>query len=492
MSTVPALRIRRLNEAPLQPHGRHVLYWMVANRRLSWNFALDRALEHARTLRLPLLILEPLRVAYPWSSPRHHAFAMAGMREHRARLEGTGVAYHPYVEPTAGAGKGLLEALAADAAVVVTDDAPLFFLPRMLRAAAGRLEVSLEAVDSNGLLPLSATPGPFTAAYHFRRFLQKTLGEHLLDLPVSDPLEELAIPSGKVPSSVETRWPVAPQALLEGDAEALSALPLAHDVPPTPIPGGEGAAQDRLRRFLERGLHRYGEERNHPDADAASGLSPYLHWGHLSVHQVFHAVARAEGWSPARLSPRTDGKRHGWWGMSPSAESFLDELVTWRELGFGYCHHQPSYDRYETLPEWARATLEDHAEDPRPWRYTLEDFDQARTHDPLWNAAQRELRTHGVIHNYLRMLWGKKILEWSAHPREALDIMVELNNRYALDGRDPNSYTGIFWVLGRFDRGWPERPIYGKVRSMSSDSTRRKVRVDAYLERWGPQSALEL
>jgi deoxyribodipyrimidine photo-lyase len=172
--------------------------------------------------------------------------------------------------------------------------------------------------------------------------------------------------------------------------------------------------------------------------------------------------------------------------MDTPAEAFLDELVTWRELGFGYCHHEPDYARWETLPGWARDTLETHADDPRPHLYDLGAFDEASTHDPLWNAAQRELRERGVIHNYLRMLWGKKILEWTAHPRDALDIMIELNNRYAVDGRDPNSYSGITWVLGRFDRGWPERPVFGKVRSMSSDATRRKVSVEAYLERWTP------
>jgi deoxyribodipyrimidine photo-lyase len=176
--------------------------------------------------------------------------------------------------------------------------------------------------------------------------------------------------------------------------------------------------------------------------------------------------------------------------MSPGAESFIDELVTWRELGYGFCTHHPDYERWESLPEWAIETMEEHASDPREHVYTLEEFDRAQTHDELWNAAQRQLVGEGIIHNYLRMLWGKKILEWTAHPRDALDVMVELNNRYAIDGRDPNSYTGIMWVLGRFDRGWPERAIYGKIRSMSSDSTRRKVTLKAYLERWGAQPRL--
>jgi deoxyribodipyrimidine photo-lyase len=160
-------------------------------------------------------------------------------------------------------------------------------------------------------------------------------------------------------------------------------------------------------------------------------------------------------------------------------------LVTWREIGFNMCVRNPdTYDRYESLPEWARQTLAEHASDPRPG-FTLDFLDGADTPDELWNAAQRQLRRDGVIQNYLRMLWGKKILEWSPTPRDALDAMIELNNRYALDGRDPNSWSGIFWVLGRYDRGWPERPVFGKVRSMTSASARRKLDLKGYLERYG-------
>ncbi|HSW30278.1 MAG TPA: deoxyribodipyrimidine photo-lyase [Longimicrobiales bacterium] len=492
MSLVPPARVRALNPAPVRAGGGYVLYWMTSSRRLEWNFALDRALEHARELRLPLVILEALRVAYPWASQRFHAFVLDGMREHRAQAEAAAVAYHPYIEPAEGAGKGLVATLAERAAVVVTDDFPAFFLRRMQAAVAPRLGVALEAVDGNGLLPLAATPGPFTAAYHFRRFLQKTLGEHLVQLPGAEPLTEAGIRESVFPADVAARWPAASEALLALEPSALAALPVDHRVGRTALRGGGAEARRLLGRFLDQGLPRYGEERNHPDAHAASGLSPWLHWGHISVHEIFHAVAVRESWSPARLGAGASGQRHGWWGMSPSAESYLDELVTWRELGYGYCHHVPDHDRYDSLPVWALETLARHATDPREAVYTLQEFDRGLTHDPIWNAAQRELRESGVMQNYLRMLWGKKILEWSRHPTAALEIMIELNNRYALDGCDPNSYTGIFWVLGRFDRGWPERPVYGKVRSMSSASTRRKLRMDAYLKRWGAQGDLGL
>ena len=163
----------------------------------------------------------------------------------------------------------------------------------------------------------------------------------------------------------------------------------------------------------------------------------------------------------------------------------MDQLMTWREIGFNMCVQEANYDRYESLPAWAQKTLNDHAADTRPYVYSLEEFESARTHDTLWNAAQRQLVLEGRIHNYLRMLWGKKILHWSQTPREALDIMIQLNNKYALDGRDPNSYSGIFWVLGRYDRAWgPEREVFGKIRYMTSESTRSKFSVKGYLQRY--------
>jgi deoxyribodipyrimidine photo-lyase len=253
--------------------------------------------------------------------------------------------------------------------------------------------------------------------------------------------------------------------------------------------GGAAAARGALRAFVRDRLPRYGEGRNHPDEDAASGLSPWLHFGHLSVHEVLDAVAAAEGWTPDRIGGSTAGSKEGWWGMSPAAEAFLDEVVTWRELGHLFSFHRPGdYDRFESLPDWARATLAAHAGDPRVEVYGLDDLAAARTSDPVWNAAQRQLLREGRMHNYLRMLWGKRILGWSEGPREALAAMIELNNRFALDGRDPNSYSGILWCLGRFDRPWfPERPVFGTVRYMSTASTLRKLRMKGYLARYGEE-----
>jgi len=487
---VPASRIRTCNNAPIRIDGEFVLYWMIAFRRLSSNFSLQRAVELAVELRKPLVIFEPLRVGYQWASDRIHRFVIDGMAENASRvaaLKNAGVVYYPYVEPRADTGKGLLAALASRACVVVTDDFPSFFLPRMVEAAASRLPVRLEAVDSNGLLPLRATDRVFTTAFSFRAFLQKQLPPHLIEFPQPDPLKGLKLPSlNAMPSDITKRWPIAAPNLLSGDAAMLASLPIDHSVGVAETRGGTTAACEKLSRFLERSLPHYAAGANDPDADNRSGLSPYLHFGHISPHELFHELMTREEWSPASLGKKTGGKREGWWGVSPGAEAWLDEFVTWRELGYNMSSHRDDYDQFESLPDWAQATLAKHESDPREHVYSLDEFATAATHDELWNAAQTQLVREGRIHNYLRMLWGKKILEWSETPREALTTMIELNNRYALDGRNPNSYSGILWTLGRYDRPWgPERPIFGTVRYMSSDSTRKKLRVNQYLRTFG-------
>ena len=484
--TVPSLRLRAANQRPLRPDGEYVLYWMTAARRTRSSYALQHAAAEAARLGRPLVILEALRCDYPYASARLHRFILDGMVANRKALAGRPVVYHPYVEPARGAGKGLLKALGAAACLVVTDDYPAFFLPQMVAAAAEQLPVRLVAVDGNGLMPLRAVTRAFSTAHAFRRFLQKTLPEHLAHPPAADPLARLPlIPPTPLPVWITQRWPAAEPGLLAGCDAALAALPIDHGVPPVALPGGQHAAGRRLEEFAAGRLAHYAEERNHPDLDAASGLSPYLHFGHISSHELFQAVASQQGWVPHDLSPRADGRREGWWGMAVGAEAFLDQLVTWRELGFNACAHGVGAATWDNLPDWARQTLAGHAGDPRPHCYTLDELRAAATHDPLWNAAQRQLLGDGTIHNYLRMLWGKKILEWSPTPQQALAAMVELNDRYALDGRDPNSSTGILWCLGRYDRPWgPIRPVFGSVRYMSSENTRRKVRMTTYLERY--------
>jgi deoxyribodipyrimidine photo-lyase len=496
---VPASRLRVVNDSPVNPDGEFVLYWMTMARRTRANFGLERAVEQARALKVPLLVLEAIRCDYPDASDRFHQFLLDGMRDNAHGLKGTRAAYYPYVEPAKGAGRGLIRALSARAAVVVSDYYPAYFLPRMLAAAAAQSRVRMEAVDSNGLMPLAAADGrAFPVARSYRAFVQRELPDHLAALPEDAPLKSLR--GGPrlegPPRDILARWPAATEAELRG-GQALARLPIDHDVPPAGVAGGSSAAARQLSAFVAEGLPRYADERHHPDANATSRLSPYLHFGHLSAHEIFSALMNRERWTTRRLGRRAGGRREGWWGVSPGADAFLDQLTVWRELAFNTCECLPDFEQYASLPEWARKTLRTHRRDRRPHQYDRRTLEAAETHDEVWNAAQRQLTAEGWFHGYMRMLWGKKILEWSPSPEIALERMRSIMNRYALDGRDPNSYAGYAWVLGRYDRPWPERPIFGTVRYMTSGSARRKLRLREYLTRYSgaskapaPRSAL--
>ena len=485
---VPSLRIAIANQAAPDPNGKFVLYWMTASRRTVWNFALEHAVELAKELHKPLLIVEILDSGRRWSSDRHHAFVLQGMADNKAACETHDLRYYPFVESRRGDKIELVAALATSSCAVVADDFPIKSFADDVVQVARRMDVRMELVDSNGLLPIRATGRLFPTAYTFRRFLQKTLPDHLLDAPKAKPLDRVELPRLRgLPADIRRRWPPASSKLLSADVSALARLPIDHEVGPVATLGGPRAAGNILKKFLLHKLSAYPESRNHPDADGTSGLSPYLHFGHISAHEIFRGLAKVQRWSPMDMAEKATGKREGWWGMSQAAEAFLDQLVTWREVGFNMCYHARDYDQYESLPKWAKVSLAEHEADRREYMYSLDKFEQGHTHDKLWNAAQMQLVREGRMHNYMRMLWGKKILEWSASPQEALDVMIELNNKYALDGQDPNSYSGIMWILGRYDRAWgPQRPIFGKVRYMSSDNTARKLKLKQYVQSYAP------
>jgi deoxyribodipyrimidine photo-lyase len=482
LSPVPPSRIRALNTCPVNPRGDFILYWMIAARRTRWNFALQHAVNLCSDLQAPLLILEALDTDYPWANDRLHRFVLDGMAATALSCRRAHAEYYPFVERTRGAGAGLVAELSRHACAVVTDHFPAFLIPGVTQAAARQSAVRVEAVDSNGLIPLSAHGRAFTMARSFRAFVQRELHNHLREFPDEHPLRVL--PPGRratVPASIARRWPAATDLL--DRRSSLQLLPIDHTVTRAAVQGGEAAARRRLTVFIEEDLKRYGRDHSHPDANCTSRLSPYLHFGHISAHEVFSAVMTSERWTTRRLSARGGGARQGWWGVSDSANIFLDQLTVWRDLSFNGCEWIPRYMDYQSFPSWARETLEAHRSDPRR-QYAFETLESAATHDAIWNSTQRQLLTEGWFHGYLRMLWGKKILEWAPDPPTALAWMETLMNRYSLDGRDPVSYASFAWVLGRYDRPWPERPVFGTVRYMSSESARRKLRMTAYLKKY--------
>jgi deoxyribodipyrimidine photo-lyase len=486
VSKVPTIRIRLANPIGMRD-GDYVLYWMTAFRRTRYNFALQRAVEIANEQGKPLLIFEGLRCHYRWNCDRFHKFVIDSMLDNAAAVSGSNATYAAWVESAPNEASGMVELLASRACAVVSDDFPCFFHPALYAKIANNWPCRLELVDSNTIVPMVQQDRTFTVAHSYRRAMQKLIYEELPEFPVESPLSLLQTPkTKKLPPDLLERWPVPidKKAIAWLKQIDLKDLPIDHQVQPTVESGGETAARFSLNRFMSSRLASYAVDRNEPEKSGASGLSPFMHFGNMSPHEVFQTIASAEGWSPEKLS-KPNGKMEGYWNMSPDAEAFMDQLMTWREIGFNMCVRHRNFTKFESLPDWAQQTLDEHASDPRPHVYTLEEFETAQTHDPLWNAAQRQLVREGRIHNYLRMLWGKKILHWTETPRQALKVMIELNNKYALDGRDPNSYSGIMWVLGRYDRAWgPERPIFGKIRYMTSESTQNKFHVKQYIRKF--------
>lgn len=487
MRRVPAIRLHARRDLPLNRDGHYVLYWMIANRRTTSNFSLQRAVELANELGVGVVVFEALRAGYRWASDRHHRFVLDGMYDNAEACDRPGVRYLAYVEPKHGDGSGLLEALAERAAVVVTDDFPAFFLRRMVPTVARRLEVRVEAVDSNGLHPLAAPDRTYSRAYSLRKHIHKHFANLFADQPDLAPLD--ALEAREIPAispSVVEGWTLRQRSSLAPERRLEADVAIDHSIPPAPFRGGPEAAWRRWTAFRDNDLSSYADGRNHPDDDRSSRLSPYLHFGHISTHRIVADLLAEHDWGPQCIDGDCAGKNRGWWGLPDGAESFLDELITWRELGYHHAYRHDDYDSFSSIPDWAARTLQEHADDPRAYDYPLEELAQSRTHDELWNAAQTQLREEGRMHNYLRMLWGKKVLRWSPSAEVAFERLVELNNRYAVDGRDPNSYGGILWTFGKFDRAWgPERPIFGKIRYMTSESTRKKLRLRHYLERYG-------
>ncbi len=471
--------------------GDYVLYWMQTNRRFQYNYALEYAVAWANKLDKPLLIYEGLNIDYPWACDRFHSFMMEGMKENLEYALSNKLNFYSYVESKNDEGKGLLYDLAEKACAMVSDEFPVFIIRKQNESVGKKLHIPYVTIDSNGLIPLGITEKDPYSAYLFRKTMQKHFVEAFTNPPKSNPLIDL-----KTTEQIELsgefikKYPRA-DAMLKDIDQSVSELDIDHSVKALDMIGTRKAAIGKLGNFIAHGLMDYDEKRNHPDEKKTSGLSGWLHFGKISEYEIVKAVLdqQPKDWDLDSITPN-GGKNAGFFNGDPNIESFLDEVITWREVGFHYAHHRPDYDKFESLPDWVQKTMDEHRNDEREYVYSFEEFEQSKTHDELWNAAQTQLREDGIIHNYLRMLWGKKVIEWTPDYRTALDYLIELNNKYAIDGRDPNSYSGIFWCLGRFDRAWQERDVFGKLRYMTSDSTRKKVRLKQYLDKYGSQKSL--
>jgi len=489
MKNINSYRVFKRSDHPPNPEGEYVLYWMQINRRFYYNFALEYAIGLANKLEKPLLILETFSCDYPWATSRSHTFMMQGMKEHLEYAKQKHFNYISFVEEEPGQYHSLLMRVTKKASVLVTDEYPVFIIRNRNESLPGKINIPYITVDSNGLIPLGVSDKDPYSAYFFRKIMQKNFIEAYTNPPKKEPLDDLG---DKTTIDMD-------QQLLRGlpDAEkslsdivgTISKLKIKKDVRPVEWHGGRSAALGMLGQFVKNGLLVYDQKRNAPDENHTSSLSPWLHFGRISEYEIVNTVLnyQPEGWDLDKIT-FNKGSAGGFFNGNPNIDSFLDELITWREVGFHFAHHRPDYDQFNSLPGWALKTMNKHKNDKREWIYSYEELEQSITHDEIWNAAQTQLREKGIIHNYLRMLWGKKVIEWTPDYETALQYLIDLNNTYAIDGRDPNSYSGIFWCFGRFDRAWQERPVFGKLRYMTSDSAKKKLNLKKYLQMYSSES----
>ncbi len=448
-------RVVRLNDKPVNPKARYVLYWMQMFKRVDDNHALIWAIRKANELQLPLVVYEGLKYYYPWASDRIHRFILEGVEEKRIAFEKLGIRYIFYLQKDGDSPKQTVARSAREAAMIVTDDYPCFIIPEHNRRIAEKAEIPVFAVDSNGIIPMSKFDKEEYAAYTIRPKINRLLDRYLKPMEA----ETLDVPS----HGLEVDCPE--NVVTDGNiADLVAECDIDHTLEPSKVyRGGTEAGRKRLKKFVEEILPDYERTRNKPEIDGSSRLSAYLHFGYLSPLEVALAVRDADA-------------------PQGSIDTYLEELIVRRELSFNMTRHNANYDSLAALPPWVHKTMREHADDDRPVTYSLEQLEAGETHDKLWNAAQREMVATGEMHNYVRMLWGKNVIAWSDNYEIAFETLVHLNNKYCLDGRDPNSYAGILWCFGKHDRPWMERPVFGTIRYMTSGSTGKKFDSKKYIE----------
>ncbi|MBK8397086.1 MAG: deoxyribodipyrimidine photolyase [Leptospiraceae bacterium] len=480
-------RVRDTNQKPVLETKKYVLYWIQAYRRFESNHALDYAIFIAKQLNKELVVYEGLRMDYRWNSKRFHKFILEGMCDNRHTSEKIGINYWAYVETPDNPAKGLLRKISEKACIVVTDDFPSFIIPEQIKNLSDKIDCKLVAVDSNGIIPISLYGEHASAARVLRPRIHKLFPEAYIHR-ANEKISKKDLVSVEKPSKPPFKEFKATKEEID---KTLSKISFLNQIEPVgDMIGGTKEALRKLEFFLKNNLNLYGDNRSNPHSPKltpASAMSPYLHFGHISVETIVSRCLnfnQNEVWAPDKINMDSKGDKDVFFGKNPSLNSYFDELLTWRDIGYLLFWPKKEFHKdLRILPEWIQKILQKHSADKRDYLYTRKEFQAAKTHDPLWNAAQKELVITGRMHNYMRMLWGKKVIEWSRTYKEAFDTLEEFNNLYAYDGRNPNSYTGILWCFGLFDRPWfPERNVHGNLRYMSSDSTKKKFKMSEYLE----------
>ena len=444
-----AARVRMIRGGPIGAGP--VVYWMSRDQRVRDNWALLYAQQKALEKKAPLAVVFCLVPRFLDAAARQYAFMLEGLKSVESDLEKKGIPFFFLSGEPASALPRFLHG--SRAGLLVTDFSPLAISRGWKQKVAGHLSVPFHEVDAHNVVPCwEASEKLEFGAYTIRPKITRLLPQYLEEFPA---LRRHPVAWGSPVG--RTAWD-AGAALRKVDRSV---------GPVEGIEAGEKAAAKTLKRFLVNRLGSYDQARNDPTLEGQSDLSPYIHFGQISAQRVALEVRAAE--------------------TGPSAAAFLEELIVRRELADNFCWYNARYDAFDGFPAWAQKTLNEHRKDPREYLYELSVFEAAGTHDGLWNAAQRQLVRTAKMHGYMRMYWAKKILEWSRSPEEALAVGIHLNDRYSLDGRDPNGYVGMAWSVGGVhDRAWAERPVYGKIRYMNANGCRRKFDVEMYVRTWSP------
>ena len=440
-------RVRKLNDKDEQSGP--VVYWMSRDQRTRDNWALLYAQQLALERKVPLVVAFCLVPQFLEATIRHYGFMLKGLEEVE---EDCGRMSIPFFLLRGDPGTEIVKFVKEiHAGALITDFDPLRIKRNWKEHVVRRIQIPLYEVDAHNVVPCRvASDKQEYAAYTIRPKIHRALFEHLEEFPSLRKHPFTMRAAGK-----KIDW--------EGVRKSLKVDKSVGEV--SWIRPGEKAARRALKGFINSKLEKYDETRNDPTLDGQSDLSPYLHFGQLAPQQAALQVEKAE-------VPRS------------CKEAFLEELIVRRELSDNFCLYNQNYDTLKSIPNWAHQTLKEHRKDKRHYMYSLEEFETARTHDDLWNAAQMEMVKRGKMHGYMRMYWAKKILECTTSPEEAVEIAVQLNDKYELDGRDPNGYVGILWsIAGVHDRAWPERPVFGKIRYMSYNGCKSKFDVKGYIEK---------
>lgn len=448
MEIIEEKRIHILGENDICK-GNYVLYWMQTSQRVYYNHALTYSINLANILNLPLLVFFGLPENFPEASFRHYYFMLQGLAETSEELKRRKIKLVVWItDPITG-----VESLSQNAAAVVTDFGYLKIYETWRILAEKLIRKRFIAVESDVIVPVEAASvkEEYSAAT-FRPGMMKLINLYL------NPVRELKINHSSLEFKITGIDLSSPEKVLDKMNIDRSVEPVKR------INGGTSSAIKHLNTFIKKKIHEYPDKRNNPSLDFSSHLSPYLHFGQISPVYIAKRILDTD---------------------SPGRDVFLEELIIRRELGINFVFYNRNYDNMNCLPGWALSTLLKHEKDPREIIYTKLELERAMTGDPYWNAAQNELVRTGVIHNYMRMYWGKKIIQWTEGPDDAFEYMIYLNNKYALDGGDPNSYAGIAWCLGKHDRPWKERPVFGTVRYMNDKGLLRKFDMGLYLKRNG-------